>query len=317
MGIRERRARRKRGPRFLGFALSVVLVWVGSLSDPGWLDRARAGEEKRAGDDRAKDEGETRLDGMRRRAQATKVYRLDDGTKTAVKLLPGPLYRFSDQPRRIPDATLWGWGTEGRPVALHSIQFYRRPGRPNWFQCLVSFSEGLVEAQWPDGPRWSADKPGLLLRALPDAPAAADKQFGRLLQMKSVARRFSVTIFDNSFDVRNTQEEMRLLSQPICRYSHADSGLQDGAFFALVDNGASPDLMLVIELHGKELSDSVWKYALVRMTTEPLSVRLDQKQVWSVPKVHVRGYQTPTTFDSWMFFIEVPRAKGTASDSLQ
>lgn len=301
MAIRERRARRKRGPRFLGFALSAVLVWVGSLSDPGWLDRARAGEEKRAGDDRTEDQGKVRLDEMRRRAQATKIHALDAGEKTTLELFSGPMFRYSDQPRLILDATLWGWGTRGRPLAMEKIEFYRRPqGQRRWFHCMTSLSQDLLDVRWPDGQRWSAREPAFELHALADGPNAAESEFRRLLQMKSTARRFSATLFEPV----PKREELRLLTRPICRYTDPDSGLQDGAIFGFAANGTNPDLLLGIELHGESLSDSAWKFGLARMTLAQLTVRLDGKEVWSVPYVSPRF---PSKFDTWLFFFESAR----------
>jgi len=294
--------------------LSVVLVWVGSSSDPDYLPRAHAGEATRAGDDRTKDESEKRLDGMRRRAEATKVYTLDAGAKTALKPLSGPLFRYSDQPRLILDATVWGWATRGRPLAMEKIEFYRRPkGQRQWFYCMTSLSEGLVEAEWPDGQRWSAKQPGLELRSLPDGPKAAGREFARLLQLKQVARRFSPTISDPP---AGWQEEMRLLPRHVCRYSDPDSGVLDGAIFAFATNGTNPDLLLVIELHGRDVSDSVWKYGLARMTAGQVSVRLDHKEVWSVPYVSPRGPRFPSKFDTWLFFFELPVATGNTAKSL-
>jgi hypothetical protein len=310
MGIGKRRARRKCGPRFVGFALSAVLVWVGSLSAPGCLDRARAGEEKGAGDDRAKDEGETRLDGMRRRAEATKVHALNAGETTALKLFSGPMFRYSDQPRLILDATLWGWGTRGRPLAMEKIEFYRRPqGQRQWFYCMTSLSEDLLEVQWADGQRWSAREPAFELHALADGPAAAESEFRRLLQMKSTARRFSAT----EFEPTPKREELRLLTRPIYRYSDPESGLQDGAIFGFAASGTNPNLLLGIELHGESLSDSAWKFGLARMTLAQLAVRLDEKEVWSARYVTPPPPRVPAKFDTWLFFFESARPESGPS----
>ncbi|NQT13050.1 MAG: hypothetical protein HQ582_09900 [Planctomycetes bacterium] len=286
--------------------MSAVFVWVGSLSAPGCLSRVRAGEEKRAGDDRTEDEGEKRLDGMRRRAQATQVHTLDAGEKTALELFSGPMFRYSDQPRLILDATLWGWGTRGRPLAMEKIEFCRRPqGQRQWFHCMTSLSQDLLEVQWPDGQRWSAREPAFELHALADGPNAAESEFRRLLQMKSTARRFSATLFEPV----PKREDLRLLTRPICRYTDPDSGLQDVAIFGFVANGTNPDLLLGIELHGESLSDSAWKFGLARMTLAQLTVRLDGKEVWSARYVTPPPPGVPAKFDTWLFFFESARPK--------
>jgi len=286
------------------------LAWGGSSSDPGCLDRARAGEEKRVGDDRTKDESEKRLDGMRRRAEATKVYTLDAGAKTALKPLSGPLFRYSDQPRLILDATLWGWGTRGRPLAMEKIEFCRRPqGQPQWFHCMTSLSQDLLEVQWPDGQRWSAREPAFELHALAGGPDAAESEFRRLLQMKTTARRFSAMLFEPV----PKREELRLLTRPIYRYRDPDSGLQDGAIFGFAANGTNPDLLLGIELHGESLSESAWRFGLARMTLAQLTVRLDEKEVWSARYVTPARPGVPAKFDTWLFFFESAGADGGTS----
>ena len=102
----------------------------------------------------------------------------------------------------------------------------------------------------------------------------------------------------------NVREEVRLLPRPLHRYSDPGSGLQDGAIFAFATNGTNPDCLIVIELDGKELSRAVWKYAPVRMTVAQLSVRLDQKEVWSVPYVYAPAPGTLAAFDAWLFFFD-------------
>jgi hypothetical protein len=238
---------------------------------------------------------------MRLCAEATRVCRSDDA-RVALALLPGPVFRYSDQPREIHDATLWCWGSGGRPAALQKVELYRRPDR--WFYCFTSLSEGLLEAEWRDGHRWSATKPGLELRRLADMEEAVAAGFGRLLQMKGLAKRFSVTISDPPL---GTQEKMRLLTRPIHRYQDPKSGLQDGAIFAFAANGTNPDLLLLIEVHGEDLSHSIWKYGLVRMTMVQLDARLDDEVVWSAPYMPFRD---PNEYDTWLFFTDLSPSKG-------
>jgi hypothetical protein len=282
----------------LGALLPVALIACRFFGVAPFLDRAHGGEEARGGapatsGDAAKEADQQRLDDIRRRNQATKVYRLDDGKRNPVNPLPDPLFRYSDHPRKILDGTLWAWGTQGRPIALQKIEFYRRSSKP-WTYCFASLSEGLLEAEWPDGHRWSAKKPGLELHALPDGPTPADSPFRRLLQIKNLARRFSSRAID---PLGPWEEQQWLLPQPVHRYSDPDAGLQDAAIFAFATNGTNPDLLLFLELHGEDLSDSVWKYSLNRMTDGGLKVRFDQKEVWSAPyvwpdKIH----------DTWLYF---------------
>ena len=92
---------------------------------------------------------------MRTRAETTKVYSLADNKRTEAKLVPQPIFRYSDQPRFIVDATMWVWGTKGRPIAMCKVERYRQPNR-EWLYCMASLSPGLIEIQWQSGRRWTA-----------------------------------------------------------------------------------------------------------------------------------------------------------------
>jgi hypothetical protein len=258
--------------------------------------RAESGDGKEAREARKKE-----LDEMRRRAENTIVQEVGEVEKKRAKVSPEPLFRYSDQPRRIIDATLWGYSVQGRPAALEKIEAYARPGQPKWFYCLASLSDGLVETQWPDGPHWAALKPGLTLQPLPQGAQPAQNAAGRLRQMKDSIRRFAATLTDIGVGAP-MREEIRLIPAPICRYSEPDSGLQDGAIFGFAANGTNPDLLLVLELHGKDLAAASWKCAPVRMTVAQLSVRLDEKEVWSVPYVYAPAPGRTAAFDTWVFF---------------
>ena len=40
-----------------------------------------------------------------------------------------PVLRFDSQFHRVIDATVWLYGTKGRPVAVQEVECYRRPRR--------------------------------------------------------------------------------------------------------------------------------------------------------------------------------------------
>jgi beta-lactamase regulating signal transducer with metallopeptidase domain len=247
-----------------------------------------------------------RLESMRRRAEATAVYRLDAPTRSAVR----PLLRYSDVSHGIVEGTLWAYGAAGRPLALQKVEYYRLPGKPEWFYALGSFSEERIGADWPNGMHWAATQPGLVLSPLPNAPQAAKRESGRLLQMREIAERFSALQID-----QDAGEEMSLLEGPVVRYADSDSGLQDGAIFAFASpRENNPNLMLLVELHGADRLHAVWKYSLVRMTLARLVVVLDGKPLWSVRYLPQAQADVPSQFDAWLFFHEpTPRPDGAAA----
>jgi hypothetical protein len=234
---------------------------------------------------------------MRERAEAVEVQVAGSERLPAARFVSEPLFRYSDEPRRIVDATLWCFEQDGRPAALLKIEKYATaPRNQPWLYCLASLSTELIRADWSDGRQFVARKPGLTLRALPDAPRPADSPAARLSQMKQIARRFTATIVQDA--KRNQRDAMRLLPQPIYRYASPQQAVVDGAVFGLTATGTNPDLLLAIELHDKPAGAAAWHYGLAGMTSGGLTVRLDDAEVWTAP--FTAGQQAP--FDTWLWF---------------
>src|SRR5262245_24530204 len=70
-----------------------------------------------------KKQREENLKAMQERARATKI-RLTGDAKGRADLITQPLFHYTDEPRRITDATLWGWTFEGRLLAVCKIEKY-------------------------------------------------------------------------------------------------------------------------------------------------------------------------------------------------
>jgi hypothetical protein len=296
-----------RGVRTVSAIVALGCAFFGpALAGRGQNPAARDGEQAQPGAS-AQEGRKKELDAMRQRAGATKVRLLDGGQKTVAQPLPEALVRYSDQPRNILDATVWGYGTKGRPSCIQKVECYRLPGSPKYFYCMASLSDGLVSATWRNGRTWSANKPGIQMLPLPDGPKAASTQSGRLLQIKSAIRQFSATFSDPAGGVR---EEIRLLPRPIYRYADPGAGLQDGAIFAFATNGTNPDLLILIELHGPDLARATWKYGPARMTLGQLTVRLDNRDVWSVPYYPPPWGNNAAKFDTWLCFFDTQGEAG-------
>ena len=285
-----------------GLLLSVSCVPFCSLGVLDPLNRAFADDEAQAGDgatnnaELAREQREKRLAEMRRRAEATKVYVLEDGERKAVGILPHPLMRWHDMVHRprIVDATVWAWGTSGRPLATETVSLYEKGGGLGCWYALQSLSDGLIEVEFPDARPWPSKKPGIQWQTLPGAPEPADGKARRMFQLKEMARRFSATTRARTL----AREELSFLPRPIHRYSDPQSGLLDGAIFVFSSHGLNTELLLVLELRTQAASESVWKYGPVRNSTFGLSLRLDGREVWSVRQDH-RYHR----WDTWVHFL--------------
>ena len=211
------------------------------------------------------------------------------------ELLVEPVFRYSDQPRRIVDATLWVWTVNGRPAAMQKVEAVERPEGPGWTVCLASFTPELLNVEWTGGQQLDCTQPGAAFQALsqpPELNAAAI----RPLHTRQVARRFAARIVNDP--EQKTVEQMRLLARPIFEYSHPETGLLAGAIFGFASNGTNPDAYLVLEANQREEGQADWRYAWVRMTSGGVTGLLDNEPVWSCD--WVRPQSVPR--ENWMFF---------------
>jgi hypothetical protein len=263
------------------------------------VESCGAGDEKPAAaeSDARKIEREENRKGMEQRARATTVRVSAQKEGVSTQLIAKPLFHYTDQPRRIVDATLWGWLADGKLVAVCKIEKYDNP-QPEylWLYCFGSLASELIDVEWQDlSRRWSAKKPGIELQSIADAPVPAEGQAARLRQIKEIAGRFQAVITtDPTIDAK---QEMRLLPHPLYRYEKPAGDILDGAAFGMTTNGTNPDAILIVELHRQEGRPPAWKFAVAGMTSGGLSVKLGDREVWSRPSVPNTG-----SYDTWLFF---------------
>lgn len=238
------------------------------------------------------------LPAMQQLAEAMTVRKKRAAASESIELLEKPIFRYSDQPRRILDATLWMWVESGRPVAMQKIEAYRRTNGANgWTFCFASCSTELLEVRWPDGRSYHSTQ-GVQFELLSDPPAAAETE--RLLkrQLRRTARRFEAEIVNDA--AGENVEQMRLLPRPIYEYGGGDSEVLAGAVLGFASNGTNPDAYLLLEVRGGDSDQTEWRYGLARMTTGGLSFRLDGQRIWSEEWVS----PIPTPFEKWTFFFK-------------
>jgi len=220
---------------------------------------------------------------MQRRAKALKVARKDGNGYVAVELLPAVLYRYNEPAHDLYEATLWGWGDTGRPVALAAMEFYaqRQAGARAMYE-LVSLADGPIKADGGTGRwHWSPKQPGVVLQKFPTAaapPAVADAAEERLKQITDLANRMTAFVGRGSRDGEGTG--LRLLPKPLHRYAEPKSGLLDGALFVFARD-TNPEVVLLVEARGHAPRDAAWHYGLARLSADELSVRLDGAAVWT------------------------------------
>lgn len=214
------------------------------------------------------------------------------------EMVERPVFRYSDPQRFIPDATLWVWSHEGRPVAFQKVEVDARPGVKQWTICFASLSEGLLDVEWPAQPErrtYHATAPGVRFKPIPEAREPASSAPLRSIQMKRLTARF-----EGRLDLwEGGTSRIRVIPRPIFEYRDAATDLPVGAIFGLTSTGTNPDVLLLVEVRENADGQLQWEYACTRMTTAGLELLLDDEAVQKTSRAAVYG--NVNAFDNWIF----------------
>ena len=234
------------------------------------------------------------IEPLQRRVTTTRVS-LVKGVRQAdegkpVLLVETPIFRYSDELRDIENAGIWLWTIQNRPVAALKVERYKE-GRFQipWLYCFASLSQDLVRAKWEDAATFESRKPGITWQTLTDKPAQT--RAARMIQMRELARQFSVELIKDAENRERTQ--MRLLSQPVYRYEESTEVL-DGAIFGFTGTGTNPDLLLLLDLPPK----GDWRFGAAGMTAEGLRIKRKDSIVLEIPHTVGKG----NVFENWCNF---------------
>jgi hypothetical protein len=210
------------------------------------------------------------------------------------ELVPNPVFRYSDEERAIPDATLWVWTRDGRPVAFQKIEGNNHGGGQAWTICFASLSEGLIRVDWMMSRKYAARKPGVTFNPIPRAEAPADNFRARTAQLKALKERFTGRLNVNNDGTGGA--ETRTMPKPLFEYADPETKLPLGAIFGMTSTGTNPDLLLLIEARRDDDGKPRWEYAHARMTSNSVRVRLDDVDVWAEEGV------SSAAFENWIFY---------------
>jgi hypothetical protein len=218
------------------------------------------------------------LESMQRHVTSLRaVGRTTQGTELPLKLVTTPVLRYSDPGGITTDASIWVWGGQGRPSVMAGVFFLTQEDRePKWSCELLSLAEGAVAVYSDAGWSWTPEKSDLKWLTIGKAPDETDRQ--RLRRMKSIAERYEVTTFEGT-----TKSQLRLLVQPLYRYSDEKQGLLDGAIFSFAA-GTNPEALLLVEC--QETADAIsWQAAFSRFGASQCEAKLSETVVWESPAI--------------------------------
>lgn len=186
-----------------------------------------------------------------------------------------PIFRYTDPARKYVAAAVWKLGDEGRPRAIITTELYRQfYGSPRIVYEYLSLTPTKFTVTGDDI-YWQPEASAVEFKAVPGAmPPDASPQ-RRLLQMRRIAKRFG-----GHEIVGKERCELRLMPQPIDRYTPSTADGADGAIFLLAF-GANPEAALFIESDGK-----AWSYAVGRLAgAGKISLTIDDTVAWDGPPV--------------------------------
>jgi hypothetical protein len=229
------------------------------------------------------DEAPTSAAQLQRMQQRVTSLRLQRGAQP-VEVVETAILRYSS-PGGIDtttDGAVWVWGRTGRPAALSAIFFEQLPtGEEKWSCELTALADEPLVLVAKPGWKWTPLKSELRWTPFPGAAAVGETANQRTRQLKDLAREFSAS---ETFDASHT-DQLRLLIQPLHRYTDPAQDVLDGALFGFAA-GTNPEAMLLLEARRDARGMAAWHFAFARMGAASAQARLHDKVVWECPAIH-------------------------------
>lgn len=209
-------------------------------------------------------------------AKARELQVLSGESRTVpAKLHAEPLLRWSNPTAGSVHGEVFLWTIDSRPIAIASIYRWYHPFKDSTAE-LVSVAPFGIEASANRETHWDTKHPGIKFSDLAGAAKPAESTNGRLVQMRTLARRFTAELVDT----RGGDEvgrELRLLNQPAYRYACPSGKVLDGSLFAFVE-GTDPEAWIILEAI-ETTAGPQWRYALARMNRDALQIKDGDHQV--------------------------------------
>jgi hypothetical protein len=212
-----------------------------------------------------------------------------------------PVLRWSNPDRGEVHGNVFVWTRDGRPLVVGSLFKWFTP-HTHMSHEFHSLAEEGFTAKFHGKDVWKMTEAGLRFADVPNAPAPADTDAQRLLQMKQLAKDFTADKTERE-DVNPT--ELRLLPQPVYRYSAPKQGVLGGGLFALV-HGTDPEIWVLIEARGKDAAGARWQFAAARMNSVQMNLRYKGQKVWSVETLPWKDIQDHKLVYTTFGFKELP-----------
>jgi hypothetical protein len=170
------------------------------------------------------------------------------------------------------------WLQEGRPAAASCLFRYFHPYRSLNGE-LVALTGTRLVAKRDDRVVWQP-KDEWKWNPVPGTGAPATTAAQRLVQMRALAREFTVEILDTRNLAKGEPQAPRLLPKPLYRYDAARTKTLDGALYAFV-MGTDPELLLLLECDTAAVKPQ-WQFGVGRMNRYQIQLKCKGETVWQV-----------------------------------
>jgi hypothetical protein len=162
----------------------------------------------------------------------------------------------------------------GRPAAIGQFFFNETKSWVNEFTILAESDVRILRS---GRLFWKPSEYVCKFTDLPRSSLPAAGSVVRSAQMRAVAADFSAIDY---FGPDETKQNLRLLRQPVYRYSEKGKIL-DGAIFIFA-LGTNPECCLLLEAYQEDNKGPRYRYAVAPMSIYPLEVRYKDSLVWSM-----------------------------------
>jgi hypothetical protein len=226
----------------------------------------------------AESEAQARLEYLQSRWRNVQVRSLKS-PDVAYRFHEAPLIRWQN-PISGADGAVFMWTSAGRPMIL--CKCHVNDKKRHYVSSSVSIATELFQMKLAEQVKWAPNEVGIAPFTVKDVVAPADKDSTRLVQMRSIARRYrlqSVWGEDPSGDW-----ELRFLPTPLFRYTSEPAGVIDGALFGFAQ-GTNPEAVVLVE--AVRTSEGMeWRSAASRITGYAVKGWFDDQTVLNVPKIN-------------------------------
>jgi hypothetical protein len=245
--------------------------------------------------DAQQDVRQKRLEWLQTRADEFEIH-AGDSNGPRLKRGEKPILRWSNPTREfVNDGAMFLYFDGGRPRAVVNVWVRSREKsltRGEFWRELISLSDEPLVCQRAGRTIWSPPQGGLVDQPIEGAEPPAESATRRLVQMRELARRFRASSYKDD----GAANDLRLMPQPLFRYQDHAPGIVDGALFAFAEGNDAEALLLIEATTSDGGAGREWRYALSRMTSYRVAVRLDEEEVfvvepyWKEPRKQAAPY---------------------------